>query len=180
MLRLGSSFDVDVQLPWVADALSDPDPRTPSARADRLVARAMAYLQHVRGPGGAYVARARVQVLDGLPDLLRNPPPAGPALEAFTRSWLRDLYPRKYALAGDPAMHALVALGRAAAASYGLTTGHGGALVTLLAFVHGSGFADDPQASWATSILADDSRSEAHRVAHLHEAALGFLDAWMT
>ncbi|WP_044238264.1 hypothetical protein [Chondromyces apiculatus] len=185
MLSLGSGFDVDVQLPWAAAALSDPEPRTPSARADRLVARAMDHLQRLRGPGGAYVARARARVLDALPALQRDPPrvSAGAdaaAFAAFALPWLRALHPRKVDLAGEQPMRALLAHALATAGAHGLTTAHGAALVALLAFLLGSGFTEDPQAAWATAILADRSRSEAHRLAHLHEAALPFLDAWMT
>jgi hypothetical protein len=179
MLSLGSHFDTDIQLPWVEAALRADPHLSPSARADRLVARARDYFDRLCGPQGAYVERARIRIRDELPRLKQGQPAGVSDFEAFALPWLRSVYPKRYDLAGEHVMRAAVRQSVTAASAYGITRAHGAALFTLLSFILGSRFAEDPQFAWVTPILGDDRSREDAKVERLHEEAAEFLDAWM-
>lgn len=153
MLMFGSDFDTDPQLPWATEVLkSDTVIVNQMTRADNLHGEMLAYLDAVSGPEGAY----RVAALHRLQNT---------RIEDIRISWadfengitvlLKDIYPRKCAYLGAPLLSSLAANGLKLARAYSLPDESGPALMTILPFFLGHGFAADPQFPWISTILQD-------------------------
>lgn len=172
MFMLGSGFDTDPQLPWIAAVLADGARKDEAVRADLLFATANAYLMRVAGPSNEHLlgALARARTL---------PIPAGPTLEVAP-PLLQILMPTKCEELGPEGIARLLQCGREAAARYGITAAGGVALYVMLMFILGAGFDQEPLAPWASAILTDRAIPDEHaRAGKLHAAALSNLDAWL-
>lgn len=173
MFMFGSDFDTDPQLPWAAEILGDKDEKDEMKRADRLFAKATAFLDVVGGPDHAYakdaLRRARGQRFEELPV------PEGD-FEQQVLGRLEANYPEKCHYVGEPALRTLVRRGLDLAKRHSVTSNAGKVLLIGLMFTLGHGFATDPQFPWIESTLANDNiRDPNRRAERLHEKAMTYL-----
>ncbi|NJM12156.1 MAG: hypothetical protein HC889_09965 [Synechococcaceae cyanobacterium SM1_2_3] len=175
MLMLGSHFDEDVQLPWVAATLADHGIPTPYDRIDQIHRLALDYLHRVSGQQDEHFKRALVRLRAAKLDVLFPPS------ERMTRDRMIEilvsLYPEKTAALGDVLLDKLIRKGAELAKAHQLTTAKGMAIYIGLMFILGSGFADDPQLPWAAAVLQPTGdMNPATRAMKLYEAALAQLE----
>jgi hypothetical protein len=160
MLYLGGSFDKDPQLVWAAESLENPSEPDSFLRIEATYERAVAYLDRVAGPNGKNTAAAFDRFVAG----------QAPA----------SLYPEKFRELDSTQRTQLRLLGEKSAQLYKLGA-QGAPLMTVLAFLLGSGFANDPQFFWAAEVLRSGSivAPEERRKA-LTDAALLHLKRWFS
>jgi hypothetical protein len=178
MLLLGSHFDTDPQLPWVAKILADESIADPAARAEDLYDYTIEYLNRIEGPEDEYLGKALDEVGDisfeGLPlahsDNIKN----------TTVSFLQRIWPEKCRAIGADVLNQLVIYGTESAQSYDIIGQRGVVLYTVLMFMLGSGFDSDPQFPWAVEALKDESAmNEAVKIDRLYKKAIACLDKWL-
>lgn len=179
MLILGSSFDVDPQLPWAAELLNDEAVTEEYERIERLQDKAWDYVEKIRpdfgnaedetGPKSFF---DQIRLLRQVPDeeLLSASLP-----DFYTRATahLKETLPRKCEIVGEPALRQLINRAIEVAAGYKITTARGCAFLLAAMFMLGSGFDKDPQVPWAGKILRDESIiDQRERVDKLFAAAI--------
>jgi hypothetical protein len=177
MFILGSYFDEDPLLPWAAEALAGQAGGDPNARMARLYAKTTDYLKQVAGENGehyrAVLLRARRMPFESIGT--SNPP--GSPLDP--RAFLQALYPQRSGVLTDTGYQSLIALGRASAEKYGLSTREGFYVYIGLVFVLSSHFDRDPLHPWAAAILQDKSaRDPGAKARRLHAAAMERLEQY--
>jgi hypothetical protein len=169
---LGDDFDTDPQLPWVSRQLLDS--RIPLELRPALVFdSAIEYLRATAGANCHYLVRAMIRLRSY--DLESAPDTAGELWIDDCCDLLDDYYPEKFNYQGDAANRALISLGRRQSEMLGFTSNRSAALITILMFMLGSGFAHDLLYPWAEAALLDRS-AEPERIAVLHLAALSHLE----
>jgi hypothetical protein len=156
MTLFGSDFDTDPQLHWAAAVLTDPAPTEQMARAERLHAATLAYLDDVDGPRHRHsiVALRRIDSTR-LEDVSI---PSGD-FDGWALGQLKAFYPQKYAYVGEPALRQLIQRGIESATHYGATP-HGAALFIALMFAFGHGVTADPLYPWVSATLTDATIAE--------------------
>ena len=176
MIILGSYFDEDPQLPWVAQILQQPAP--PSVRMDQLYREVSSYLERISGSHGEYYRRA----------LIRS---RGLSLDIFTQStdgdlessllrWLMALHKEKFRELHETTLEKLLMLGQKSAVKYGLSTREGIFVYTGLMFMLGSHFDRDPLQSWAATALQDSSTTDpSARARNIYASAMVKLDEFL-
>ncbi len=152
MLIAGSNFDTDVQLPWVGEILNDPTIVEQEARIDLLVDEVMTFTRMAHSHG-IYLNKALLEVCRD--DLFRivTDPPAMDGFEPAMATHFRRLFPRKCEALGSRNLQCGIQHSLRTAPTYGITAPHGLAAYSLLTFLLGSGFDDDPQLPWASETL---------------------------
>lgn len=169
---LGCGFDTDPLHPWAADILSGPDRASPMARAHRLFERFVDHLERVNGPDNNLALAA----LRRLGALARNPrPPSVDGSPDAMLTVLQALHPEKAAACGTPALLALIGQGAALAAERGYPAPRGAAVCTLLMFVLGHRFPEDPLLPWFA--LPAEEGAPANRLQQLERRAIVYLEA---
>ncbi|MDD5033743.1 MAG: hypothetical protein PHE55_03215 [Methylococcaceae bacterium] len=89
------------------------------------------------------------------------------------------IFPAKCQYIGEQRVQNLIPRGVRSARAYGIATERGIILFTLLMFVLGNGFADDPLLPWASATLSDQRvANEIDRVDRLYAEGVGFLKRW--
>jgi hypothetical protein len=169
MFLLGSHFDEDPQLPWVAELLREPTPETAHIRMAPVYDQAMTLLDSMVGPKNEYLRQTlgmlqQSQVFESLPE--------APSFGHRLLLLLQALAPQKYQILGDAILRDVVRHGYGAAKQHGLTTERGAMIYLSLAFLLGSGFDHDPLYPWAAEALADPGLTDpGQKSAALYAAA---------
>jgi hypothetical protein len=161
----GVGFDTDPQYKWAVPALETRD-RDELARADRLHAAAMTYIEDVNGPDNVHAAAALRRMLDGQTGRVCV---TDQAFDDAVLAGLRCLFPEKCAFVGEPALRALIAEGTRLAAGLGAVTAADQALIPETMFMLGHGFASDPYFPWTRPSLAAGGVAAAVRFAALRK-----------
>jgi hypothetical protein len=157
-LALGSHFDRDPQLPWVAPLLRVREAGGPGLAMSRLHDRALEHLEQVSGRRGEHYIRALLRARSLTFEERTKVGAAG--FEPALKSLLAYLHPEKFQLASDDGMDALIALGRADAEARGLANAEALMLHLTWMFLLGSYYAEDPQFPWAAEVLGDPSLTD--------------------
>jgi hypothetical protein len=152
LLMLGTDFDSDPQTPW-ARKISDGTIRNPTLRIDAVFHEAVDHLKATAGQDCEFVVRALLRIRSY--DFGTAPQSTGEQFVNDVLELLREFCPQKYAHQGEAVNRELIALGREAAARYGITAPRGVLLVVVLMFMMGSGFHHDPLYPWAGKTLND-------------------------
>jgi hypothetical protein len=172
MFILGDDFDADPQLPWVSRQLHDA--RTPlDLRPALAFDAALEYLGATAGVNCEYLVRAMIRLRSY--ELESAPDTAGELWVDDCCDLLDHYYPEKFNYQGDAANRALISLARRHSEMLGFKSNRSAALITILMFMLGSGFAHDLLYPWAEAALLDES-AEPERIKVLHLAALNHLD----
>jgi hypothetical protein len=150
MLMLGASFDEDPQLPWARAHLTEPG-LAAERRVDHTFGATLDHVERVAGDDNEHLVRALVRLRDL--DLTPFVGLAGANLIDAMLSTFAHAYPEK--AEAQPSEGTRLALTAAVerAAVHGISAGIGAALCCGLAFMIGSGFADDPQVPWVQRTL---------------------------
>ena len=169
----GSSFDIDVQYPWIRMCLGEPDPGTQMQRAGALHAATVTALEEIHGPRNVYTydSLRRLQSLaKALPRLNAN---------GFSDAVLAEVarvHPQKCAHVGEPSLRELIAFAGAEAKRHELFEMHEVLLLFVLMFSFGQGCTADPLYPWIGHTLANDRVSSASvRASQLQRKALTWL-----
>ena len=173
MLLLGSDFDRDPQLPWVAmilaDLLADP-----SNLMERLWEAAMAYIDETAGEKNGLLVRALIRIRDF--DLASVSEFSPDEFEDDMSDLLNSFYPQKWSHQGEAATREMIQWSVESAANCGLQTNEGICVFVTLAFMLGMGFHDDPLFPWASDILCDTTLDTETKSDRLYEAAMAYLE----
>lgn len=150
MFLMGSYFDIDPQLQWVAAALNDPKTLNQDDRANCLYDAALEYSDRVSAIGHQY-SIAALRRLRGATtnDFLAE------GGEWRTPAAVREIYPQKFDYLGSGGTKSLVRRSIDLANSLHVTHESGVALFSALMFFLGQGFINDPQYPWITTALYD-------------------------
>jgi hypothetical protein len=154
MIQFGSGFDTDPQLPWASAALADKSVSDEMARAERLYEAYQKYDTAVIGPERNYVRTAAARARGLKPEALDVP--ADQDRTAVMVAKMKEYYPEKAAVVGDPTLARLLPLGSQRAAKYEITSDRGGMLFAVLMFVLGHQFDTDPRLPWIEGTLTAD------------------------
>lgn len=185
MCLLGSGFDTDPLLPWAATILNDKATLGQVERGDRLYDQAWDYIDRISrdylDAGGKPLTE---RFVDEIRDLHRvsNAVVTQSDYSSFAgdlASRIAAVFPAKCEYVGERRVRKLIPNGVRAAWSYEITTRRGIGLITVLMFVLGNRFADDPLLPWAQTTLNDKRiANEIDRVDRLFAEAVGFLRRW--
>ena len=184
-LALGSHFDRDPQLPWVAPLLRISEAGNPKAAMGGLRGRAMEYLEQVSGRRGERYIRALLRAHHGVQSLSRKGPSrrtrsstCGTARVSGSARPHRHRCPRVGVRASAaPARVVVLTLGRVDAVARGVASAEALMLHLTLMFLLGSHYAEDPQFPWAAEILeAPFLTGSGDRARSLLERARAHLD----
>jgi predicted transcriptional regulator len=181
MFMLGSYFDQDPQLPWATKILTDENIIDPSARADRLHDRAMAFLNEAAGQESQFLERALRKARE-LPTsaLSRSGEDRQLSFGDHMLKLLHAWYPEKYQAVSDPVIRQLIRQGYQVARGHGLTDEKGIAVYLGLMFLLGGGFDRDPQHPWAEAVLRDATLIDPVKKGEsLHQSAMAHLEQWL-
>jgi hypothetical protein len=153
MLRHGTYFDADPQLPWVSEALQEgAHTGSESRRIDRLYASSEAYLDRVWGIRGEHLDAA-IDRIPGIVARFFTEPSSGSDDDTVTL--LYEIFPQKGEELGVDRLRELVRLGAVRAARHGFSSPTARASYVGFMFLLGSAFDGDPQYPWVASILED-------------------------
>ncbi len=174
MPALGSYFAGDPQLPWAGAILARGDFKDERQRTDALNAKAAEYVKAISGPDGGAVKQAIEKLKREKPEGFAKS--GGAPFDEYMLRRLASVYPEKVAYVGEDTVRTVIRGAVDAARKYGLTTETGVMLLSVLMFMLGTRFDEDPQFGWAAAILNDSKQTDAVAKARsLHEAALGYL-----
>lgn len=185
MCLLGSGFDTDPLLPWAAIILNDRVTFGQVERGDRLYDQVWDYIDHISQDyrdksGKPTTARFMGEIRNlrhGHDDILTQS--TYPNF-AHDLTWkIKTVFPAKCQYVGEQRVRNLIPRGVKSARIYGITTDRGVTLFTMLMFVLGSGFANDPLLPWAQATLNDKRiTDQTARVDRLYAEGVGFLKRW--
>lgn len=185
MLMLGSGFDSDPQMPWSAEILNDESVAEQAARIDSLYDKAWDYADHVildyQDSEGAVDPSRFVDLIRQIRHEAEEvlSPSNVPGFYQRVIQHLRQRFPNKCSYVGELCLRRLIQRAIEAAEGYGITTERGVVLFIAMMFVLGSGFHQDPQLPWASTILTDPSITDQNeRVNRLYAAAVDCLKRW--
>jgi hypothetical protein len=181
MFLLGRSFDVDPQLPWAQEILTDENMPAEAQRLERLYEKSMHYLDNVSGVNNEYIDEAQRRIYQEPIDVFSPSGGISQPAAFFNQisSRLRKIFPEKCAYIGEFSVRRLIQRGIEAAGSYGITSERGVAVYICLMFMLGSGFDTDPLFSWAAKILNDESTADqVDKVNQLYAGAMAYLERW--
>ena len=173
-LLLGRRFDHDPQMPWAAWTLKDESPVDELERARRLHAAATAYLNEASGPANEYIDAAQSRLLDE-PVQINTASSAAFAKEVTQR--LDRIWPEKNRQLSDESRSALIREAVTKARLYKIESQSGALMCTLMMYLLGVGFDEDPMFAWAQKILSSDLERDA-KLGKLHQASMTCLRQW--
>lgn len=167
MIMLGSDFDSDPQLPWVAEILKDESVYDPTERIDALYDKAMEYLDSVVGKDQVFPVEPLRKLLNyplrELEHRLAGRVEQGVLVE-FRRIW-----PQKYRHVGVHQFNELIGEGIELAGTLGFTSKRSVGLYLILMFLLGHRFDTDPQYPWLSNVLNDQGlKDETHKCERLY------------
>lgn len=178
MLKLGSNFDVDLQLPWAAETLNDETIADPFIRVNTLHDKSEVYFSQAVGEDHQHLENALVKIIEKSDRLFSLPLKNNFEDHMLTELW--KLFPEKFKVLGKPVLHDLIEQGLGSAKKYNITNERGLMIYIGLMFMLGSGFDTDPQLPWAIEILNDNSiKDQATRVELLYNTAISTLKKWL-
>jgi hypothetical protein len=179
MLLLGSHFDEDLQYPWARQILSDKAVTDPIARADQLYDRAMQFMDEAWGENNEYLVRAKIRVKDYPMDQWSLAPEEN--IESRCMAVFKDIWMNKYVALGNSVVFQLSQLAKENAQNYGITSERGIMVFGILMLILGSGFDEDIQYPWASSVLQDATiQSTTNKMDGLYKAAIDFFNKWFS
>lgn len=185
MCLLGSGFDTDPLLPWAARILNDKVTFGQVERGDRLYDQTWDYIDYISRDYLDTTGKPTTErFMDEIRSLRqgRNDVLTQSAYPNFAHdlTWrIKTFFPAKCQYVGEQRVRNLIARGVEMARTYGITTDRGITLFTLLLFVLGNGFADDPLLPWAKATLNDKGiASEIDRVDRIYAEGVRFLRRW--
>ncbi len=153
MFMFGSYFDMDCQLPWAGQILTDPAMEDQDERADALFEKAMEYLDTVGGPNREYaiasLERAGREKFEEACESTGD-------LEADILPRLKLAFPEKCNYVGNQVLLALVQRGREQAKAQLIDGDPGIICLVFFMFMLGEGFAQDPLYPWCSETLQDE------------------------
>jgi hypothetical protein len=158
MFLFGSSFATDPQYRRITQGLRGKDGTDELARADRVHARVMEYLDAASGPGHEFERRSlsRALQVEYEKSLAFAGRPASDLVNAFHR-----LYPEKVQALGSDAIAVLVEKAYSDAAGRGSSWVRGGPLFAAIMFTFGHGCFTDPQYPWIARSLENAEPADA-------------------
>jgi hypothetical protein len=152
MVRFGHRFDTDPLYPWASAILGDASLTSQATRIGGLFQASEHYLETI----GQHDHSIAIPLLRALKDVrLDRLRPGIPGFVEATLETLWTIDPRRCQHLGEGALRELIRRSPQAAADCGLDTDRGVAMVTLLSFVVGHGFATDPIYPWIESALCN-------------------------
>jgi hypothetical protein len=142
MMMVGTSFDTDLQLPFVRKILKLPIAINPHQKIEQLLDNTYDYLEEVIGETEIFPVIQYEQLLD---EPIQNLAPSdAPLLENAMLEMLRNFWPAKYLYTGEGILKQLILQGSKLAGSFGFTNRVSVAYFLLLQFVLGHQFYNDP------------------------------------
>jgi hypothetical protein len=185
MFMLGSGFDADPQYPWAKELLTAPHLPAENARARRLQEQALDYAHHaLKDFRGAHQEVEKGRFAGEMLRIFRegSAPLVPESVPDFTHRMLLRLnraFPHKCAYLGESTLRQVVQQGIDRAAEQGLRTERGTTVFTLMQFVLGSGFVEDPLVPWAAPLFEElQKMNPSLRADKLYEEALSQLKSW--
>jgi hypothetical protein len=185
MCLLGSEFATDPLLPWAATILNDQVTLSQVERGDRLYDQVWDYVAHIAQDYRDTTGKpTTARFMDEIRNLRRKRDDVVTqnTYPNFARdlAWrIQSLFPAKCRYVGEHRVQSLFPRGVRLARSYGITSDRGITLLTVLMFVLGSGFTNDPLLPWAKATLNDRRIvTEIDRVDRLYAEGIGFLNRW--
>jgi hypothetical protein len=175
MLMLGSNFDVDPQLPWATQILTDPVSEHPTLRIDRLTNAAMDHMDRSAGADDANLRRVLADVRGDLPTRLTELEASSGLWAECAASLLARLWPERCALLGASSMQELIHIAYESASHYGLHSRRARAIYLVCTFVLGSHFDSDPQHPWAAAALTAEGQDGAAKAMRLYHDGMAWL-----
>ncbi len=178
MFMLGSYFDDDPQLPWIAEILDRDDFIYENSKIDLLYDSSVAYLEKASGENGEHY---RNMMLKAYRATYRQfiKLCTGNLLEDVTLT-IKRLYPEKRHLLNEVAIDYLLDSGRKSATEYGLGTHQGILLYILLMLTLGSHFDRDPLYPWIQEALTNNRNTGGEqRVNHVFKIIKGQLRRYL-
>ncbi|MBC8471622.1 MAG: hypothetical protein H8D56_19340 [Planctomycetes bacterium] len=167
MIMLGSGFDTDPQLPWVADILKAESAHDPTERIDTLYDKVMEYLDRV-------IVMDQVFPVEPLRKLLNYPVGqleqrlAG-GVERGVLVEFRRIWPQKFEHVEVNQLSQLIKEGIELASAHGFTDNRGIGFYLILMFLLGHRFDTDPQYPWLSGVLNDQElKAEIHKCERLY------------
>ena len=177
MPMLGSNFDVDVQLPWTTEILTDENETNNKERMDRLSRQALVFHKKAVGDDSQYVKNLIKYRGKSFEELLI---PATGSFEEQVIVQMKGMYQEKYEAIGDENSRRLIEHGRAEAKLFGISTDRGVSIFIAMMYLLGGGFFNDPIYPWAAEVLNDKGiKTEEDRVDRLYTEAGVFFDKWL-
>lgn len=151
MFILGSDYDVDPQLPWVAEILSDTEFASESERCDVLYDRVMEYSEKVIGPDALYLKQAVSRMVEawGRESNCQQ----GSFTREYSIDQLNNLYPQKFQYLEDG--YKIFNVGYERAKSYMIIRPCDQLVFVFCTLLFGSQFELDPQFRGAAKTLTD-------------------------
>ncbi|MSP00751.1 MAG: hypothetical protein EXR07_06845 [Acetobacteraceae bacterium] len=173
---LGSGFPRDPLLPWAARIVAEGQGQP--GTVSRLVVEAADYLELTSGEDGQYALRAMLRAeavtFDQATGIGLETTSTGEAADTALLALLRRIWPQKYRLTRPEQRAAFLRAAATAAAADGLDTPGTARLCTVLMFLLGAGFANDPALPWARAALAavPDDAPAIDRARALYDAGM--------
>lgn len=175
MMILGSGFDRDPQIPWVARQLNDLSFKDSFERIQRTFSSTLKYLADCYGPKNGEMVKTLVRLRDSHLELA--PQSEGIPLRGDICKLLEFFAPRKFAVDGETAVRALVEEAIWRSLDYGIRGACGVTVYASLMFLLGVDFDSDPMYAWAGEILRGRAPGdEDARVGQLYAAALRYVN----
>jgi hypothetical protein len=178
MLILGSDFDTDPQYPWAASILSDPTMEEPDERIFHLSDEVLAYWQRVAGNEEEHWHQA-LATFCALAQS-RSWRAVGTHLDGDVGTWLREIWPTKYAGMAEDLVCRVIQQGRQSAHELGLTGSKASTLYIGAMFLLGQNWLQAPQFPWGQSFRGDDPiDNRSRRLESLFEVVTEHLQGMM-
>lgn len=182
---LGSGFDADPQMPWVAEMLANQFISDETGRIDRLYDKAWEYVEcnlaDYSSPSGEVDPKRFIEQIRQLRQESEQVLPESAVSQFCERTIgrLRRTFPHKCEYLGEPTLRRLISYSLELAHSHGITTERGYSFFIAMSFILGSGFDRDPQLPWVSAILNDQRITDQNnRVDQLLVRAVGCLNRW--
>jgi len=178
MFMLGSNFDADFFFPWASEILKDKSEADPSLRADKLADTALGFMKRIAGENNADINRAFLTLRKEHTQIISQATTGD--FRTYTKDLLQRLFHRKYIALGDRTIDRLIDEGRKTGADYGITSGNGQLLLTVLMFFLGSACDRDPFLPWIKGILTDPTtEDQSKKVKRLYEESINYMEKWL-
>jgi hypothetical protein len=173
MAMLGSGFDEDPQIPWVAAMISSQN-GTPMDRITDVYDKAIEYLDAIGGPNGFRFVRATRRLKKQDMTVLNRLHPR--AVPDKIQELLTRIYPEKERAIGERALKQLVRSAIQRTEVDGKKSAQSALIHAVHMYYFGSDFHKDPCYPWAGEILSNGSASVDDRYVRLHQSCLEYLD----
>ena len=184
MSLLGSSFDVDPQMPWAGEILADRSFKTQDERADKLHQRGWEFARKVAEDFKDLVEKNEAtRIIGAIREIGRLslnelPVQSGHAYAAEWSARLSQAFPVRYTEVGPNGISKLMRGAVESAHRNRIHNTRGIALCASISLVLGAGFDNDPQLPWVSKALSGEPNDSASCTKRLHRDALECLRQW--